>query len=547
MIYSIDNFLGIMRSRTHRHGSYMVQQTENVQNKPVLSVILNPSHFNKVTDLEKIFLLLESADADSRNQQQNEYMSVLASALFIAYTEGKEAEGGNPGWAPDEQKAGFYLAKILTTASSESLVDNTLFWFAWLTSARLALLRVFREYWVLNSMDPTKYAFNFRNFQFSYLPEIVICLYKLFSHSCRPKKPMDKWYTIRFEWKRFWQILYDRKFFGILSNACVWLLVNVIGYCVAPWLSALINLAGFAFDIAHDFYITNQELKEYQELDEELCSEGQLVKNDNTNLLGKKIKELTFARNYATVVAIAIFIGMLLFYAPVLIPAAHAYFSLSTGWCAVTATLALKNLEPLKNILGIVGATLIIIFAIGWNFLKGKLKNLLDRDFYEKTWNFLKNNKIEGILPTVFFASVITLSFLGTLPIIPLYALMLCPPIIIFGVVKAISWLWQGKSHAHCDTLLVEEEPKDSSNTFDIIKNLKTLARQYKPDKPEDLAKEFRKAIKIWGELDNKKGETDALAVFTSKSGNSRSSNSDPMTEEPHNLTNRLIAGQSHS
>jgi hypothetical protein len=407
-------------------------------------------------------------------------METLAYALFIAYRDGQDTENDNDGWAPDEQKAAFYLANILTTASPKNIVDNTLFWFGWLTTVRLAFMRVFdREYTsslpflpqVFSTNFSSLVASNFKLFQFSYAPELLFCFIKLISESFRPKteEDKDKWFYERFERKRFLRVFLSRKFWGTFSNALVWLAVNIVFFGISTPVACAFNLAAFMFDIVHDWYLAHREKKEYQKLQETPMCEEYGLQNQLTN----KIKELTFKRKYATIVAIGIFFGMLIFYAPILIPGLSIWLGTSTAWYGAGIAMALRHLDFLKWL----GASLVMFSAVGVNFIWGRLNTFFTKNFYKNLYDFLKNNRIESIItgglvagafilkiffPATIFATIFTF---GIPTIIPLT----------FLAVKAVSYLWQQGQGKQSNSALQLVEEKEKLTLREAIQEPKML------------------------------------------------------------------------
>ena len=204
-----------------------------------------------ILDLEKIFGVLEEIKCPDDDQKKA--IENLAFQLFIAYR-----DGNPPDCVPDEDRADFYLAKILTTASPENITEHSLFWLSWITTLRLNMWRFDCEYELSFPENKSLLPDNFNALQLSFLPELLICFYKLFSKSFRPKigKDKDKWFYERFERKRLSQVFWDRKFLGVLSNAFVWCLMNFICYFCFPQgavISCCLTVAGLLFDIAHDW------------------------------------------------------------------------------------------------------------------------------------------------------------------------------------------------------------------------------------------------------------------------------------------------------
>ena len=436
----------------------------------VISKLDAISTLEGIENLEKIFELFEEHKKSNEltNKQKNQ-MELLVFALFIAYRDGKNNNNNDNeyGWAPDELKATIYLGKIIKTASPENLADNTLFWFSWLTTIRLALLRLSREdqTWLYpDNNDYSIFGKDFSALQFSYLPELLVCVYKLFVHSFRPKNKQDSWCTNRFEKKRFSQVFWSRKFGGASSNALIWFLVNFFSVWIgAGWASCLINLAGFFFDIIHDGYIAYKDLKEYENLTE-LSQEYNL-----TQALEIKINKLKFNRNYAIFVAVGIFIGMAFFYAPILIP---GLFHISCGYGA-GAAMSLKCLQKLKWI----GSSLFTLVAVGGNFLYGRLNQLFTWDFYTNVGNFLKNNKTQSIIPIFLVATAIFMSFTSSFAILQANVLTFGIPLAAYLAVKLVGFLCQKISKSCCSPSAETVELPDylTSTDYSILQHLKKL------------------------------------------------------------------------
>ncbi|MCE3237880.1 MAG: hypothetical protein K0R24_861 [Gammaproteobacteria bacterium] len=435
--------------------------------------ILANADFTKIEDLEKIFGLLEDIKKNPQEYNgvlltnaQEKQMETLAYALFIAYRDGQEAGATSHGWTPDKEKANFYLAKILITASPENIIDNTLFWFTWLTTVRLAFMRVFdREYTSSLSFLPQTFfnrfpsmvASNFNLFQFSYGPELLFCLIKLISESFRPKteEDKDKWFYERFESKRFSQIFFSRKFFGAFSNAFVWLVVNIVTYHVYTPLACAINLGGFTFDVFHDGYLAHQEKKEYRKLQENhaLCEEYGLQ-----DQLNNKIKALAFKRNYAIGVAIGILFGMLIFYAPVLMPALPGWLSASTAWYGAVIAVGLRHLPFLKWL----GASVVMCSAVGLSFIWGRLNTFLTKNFYKELWDFLKKYKAESIITAGLVVGTFALKIFFPASIFAGVLTFGIPAVtaLTFLAVKAISYVWHQRQEKQSNSSILEEWEK---------------------------------------------------------------------------------------
>jgi len=417
--------------------------------------------------LEKILEALETIDFPSQDQRKQ--MEDLAFALFIAYRDGGDD------WAPDEDRADFYLAKILIIAPPENITEHSLFWLSWITTLRLNTWRFDCEYELSFPKNKSLLPDNFNALQLSFLPELLVCFYKLFSKSFRPKigEDKDKWFYQRFERKRLSQVFWDMKFLGVLSNAFVWCLMNFICYFCFPQgavISCCLTIAGLLFDIAHDWILANREWKEYKDLEKENIVENYGVKE----IISAKVEELNFKRKYAAVVAVGIFLGMTLLYFPILIPAIPA-------WYGVSITMVLGNLDKIKY----VGSTILVISSVGLSCCYGRLRELATQKTREQIQDFLKNNSMETgftaflVIPAFYFASLFPASIVASAFTLGIPAVM----VLTFAVVKAISYLWNKKSPLlYPDTipeppaLNLEENPKNLSTTQQIIEYLKSLS-----------------------------------------------------------------------
>jgi len=158
-------------------------------------------------------------------------------------------------------------------------------WFSWITTLRLFSIRACREEYVWEGI----YSFNWYGYstilQFSYILEFIPCFMQLYKN-----------YDLRV----------DNEWQSNFTNAFVWSVVNGISYTTG---FAALNLIGFAFDIWHDYYYTDQEIKaERKKL--RFCARNTHKKNS----IEEKIKELEYKKIRVTCVGVALFIGMGLFY-----------------------------------------------------------------------------------------------------------------------------------------------------------------------------------------------------------------------------------------
>jgi len=191
---------------------------------------------------------------------------------------------------PDEEKAVFYLALRLHISLADDDAAIALKWFSWFTTWRLFLLRDGREHNVFQRIYSVS-CYGYTNIlQFSYGLELIPCIAQL----CN--KP---------------SIIFEDEWQSTVTNALVWVIIN--GCSVATGY-AWINLIGFAFDIWHDWYYTNNEIKALQALLTNLIQNGEDSSSKTANSITAKIKELQYKQVRVTLVAIGIFIGMAIFY-----------------------------------------------------------------------------------------------------------------------------------------------------------------------------------------------------------------------------------------
>lgn len=209
----------------------------------------------------------------------------------------------------EEEETLFYLALRLNISFPDSYFTIVLKWFSWFTTVRLFFIRVGRVHNVFQHI----YSFSCYGYttilQFSYALELIPCIAQLFNN---PDMAGDN------EWQ------------STFTNALVWLMVNI---CSVATGYAWINLIGFAFDIWHDWYYTNNEIKALQTLLEKLPvadDEDPTAKN-----IRAKIEELQYKQWRVTIVAIGIFIGMAIFYlnpiAPGWVPILGAFLVILCG------------------------------------------------------------------------------------------------------------------------------------------------------------------------------------------------------------------------
>jgi hypothetical protein len=422
---------------------------------------------------EIIFSLLADINVDTLPEKDRslflERRQALAYQLFIAYRDGKNS------LAADELKADYYLASILFVTPQQTLIDNVLFWFTWLTTARLGLVRFSREYSLLIN-GAGILTDNFAVLSLSYIVEFFACVCKLIDQSFRPETSEDGKYNVlhrlwrRFEWRRFKQAFWSREFLSALTNAAVWAVVNVICYCYFPltpvcFTVAILNLLGFGFDIWHDKKFAEQELQEYKKIQDDnetqkllgeyyLLGNSELIANKNS-LLTKKISGANEKLGRLYLIALGIFVGMLVLYLPVLVPALISVAP-AAKFLSGLLVISLGKWEITR----IIGSTAVMCFGFIYGGLLGRLYRVFkpnDKSFTESVVSgfkkftksvaeFLKNNVEEVTLSS----TVVVLGQFTTVPLISAGIISVGVPAVavatflaVKGIFSVVKNLWE--------------------------------------------------------------------------------------------------------
>ncbi len=367
----------------------------------VLSIVEESKELDlSVEELRKLELVLELSKgaftAEGRRQQ-------LAFALFIAHRNGIKNRSGSVLFAEDEQlKAEYFLAVALLFIPAVPPPIYFLNFFARGTSARLAVVRVFRLHPLSCLALTTSTGALFSALQLSYFVELAFCFSILMEKSLRPQTSKDEWWFQRIEGHRFKQAFLDREFLGIFTNAVIWGVVNGVCYFdpgITPAAKALWNLGGFFLDIAHDWGVTHLELNEYKELRDSIGNKKFQV--DDIDLqdvsfqtnLANKIKVLKFKEARLTIAAVLIFVGMILVFAPALAPALVSFFHFHPFIVFWLTKITPQFADTLRN----KGADLVIFAGVCIAGLGGRLF------FSGVTWERVRKLFFNGEIRTAFF------------------------------------------------------------------------------------------------------------------------------------------------
>ncbi len=351
--------------------------------------ILAGSITNKdiLEELEIVFSFIPDAPDVAEEKQK------LALVLFIAYRDGVDDSV-----ARNEVKADYYLgaAYFLPQTTSDSVVT----FFSWFTTVRLGLLRTRRQYNTLVPALPADRLFvsdngflpsYFQIFSLSYFLEFVYCIGKVFYDGFRPETKEDKRERVslwkRWDTKRFKQGL-TKDFWSTLTNAIIWMIVNIVPYI--PGLGGSVsvtayvfNVVGFFLDLPHDVYFAYCELTTCQAvtkirgkpscsyLSENIISKAEKAANEKIASAREKV-----ARQ--AIIAIGIFIGMCVFYCPLLLPAIGVKL---TGVAITFGKLdflrkilsGFTGVDFAKKVLEGIGSIIVMLFGFCYGGLGGRL------------------------------------------------------------------------------------------------------------------------------------------------------------------------------
>lgn len=314
------------------------------------------------------------ANADLVTQRQQ-----LAFALFLKHRNGiRDDETNFVFLAEDEQlKAAYFLAEALLLTPGEPPATFFLRFLARFTSSRLAVVRCFRLHPLFFLALTTSTGTLFSALQLSYFVELAFCISILMEKSLRPQTSENEWWFQRIEGYRLKQAFLDREFLGVFTNAVIWGVVNGVCYFdpgITDAGKALWNLGGFFLDIIHDWGFARWELNEYIGLKKSIDDGSFQIKDiDLTNAtfqanLDKKIRILEFKETRLTIAAILIFLGMILVFAPALVPAMASFFHFHP-----LIVSGLMKITPAAQTLRKVGANVVIFAGVCIAGLGGRL------------------------------------------------------------------------------------------------------------------------------------------------------------------------------